>query len=218
LLCIGANITGQDYPSEIVELLGIISNMLAVALHNSQIFDKIRELSYTDGMTGLHNYRFFMLRLKEELARARRNDTSVSQLIIDVDFFKNYNDTLGHPAGDEVLRQLSRILKSIVRDNDIVARYGGEEFAVILPATNQQGALSLGERIRKQVEKHRFPDEKIQPNNNLTISIGISTFPDDAVIVEDLVNTADQALYYAKNHGRNQVVSFSEIAKIIETE
>lgn len=218
VLCLGPSVTTQEYPPDVIELIGIISNMLSVALHNSQIFSRIKEMSYTDGMTGLHNYRFFMLRLKEELARARRNDTVVSQLIIDVDFFKNYNDTLGHPAGDEVLRQLSAILRSMVRDNDIVARYGGEEFAIILPATDRRGAVALGERIRKAVEKHHFSKEEIQPNGALTISIGVSTFPEDAVIQGDLVNTADQALYHAKNNGRNQVVSFSDIADLIQTE
>ena len=135
----------------------------------------------------------------------------VSLLIMDVDFFKNYNDTLGHPAGDEVLRQLSAILKHTVRDNDIVARYGGEEFAIILPSTGKKGAAALAERIRKKVEKHKFPDEEVQPNGTLTISIGCATYPDDAVIMEDLIVAADRALYSAKAQGRNRVVFFHEI-------
>jgi len=209
ILCLGPSVKEEEYPLDTIELIGIVANMLSVALHNAQNFEKIMSLSYTDGMTGLHNYRFFQLRLKEEIARARRNHTPVSQLIIDVDFFKNYNDTLGHLAGDEVLRQLSSILKNMVRDNDIVARYGGEEFAVILPATDQQGAKALGERIRKTVENYHFPNEEIQPNGTLTISIGAATFPENAVVLKDLINTADQALYYAKKNGRNQVIHFS---------
>ncbi len=212
ILCLGPSVKEEEYPLDTIELIGIVANMLSVALHNAQNFEKIMSLSYTDGMTGLHNYRFFQLRLKEEIARARRNHTPVSQLIIDVDFFKNYNDTLGHLAGDEVLRQLSSILKNMVRDNDIVARYGGEEFAVILPATDQQGAKALGERIRKTVENYHFPNEEIQPNGTLTISIGAATFPENAVVLKDLINTADQALYYAKKNGRNQVIHFSDIS------
>ncbi len=211
ILCLGSAVTGQEYPPDVLEMLGIVTNMLSVALHNSENFEQVKALSYTDGMTGLHNYRFFTLRLKEELARARRSNNSLSLLILDVDYFKNYNDTLGHPSGDEVLRSLSKILQSTVRDNDIVARYGGEEFAIILPSTDLHGAFVLGERIREKVESHQFPQEEIQPNGTLTISIGTSTYPEDAVVLEDLIVTADRALYHAKHHGRNQVVQFKDI-------
>jgi diguanylate cyclase (GGDEF)-like protein len=192
-------------------MLGILTNMLSVALHNSQNFEQIKALSYTDEMTGLHNYRFFTMRLREEIARAKRNESSLSLLILDVDYFKNYNDALGHPAGDEVLRQLSNLLKSSVRDNDIVARYGGEEFAVILPATEIDGAAKLAERIRVKVEKHHFPSEEIQPGGVLTISIGIAVFPDNANNMEDAIVAADRALYFAKASGRNRVVEFNNI-------
>ncbi len=211
ILCLGHNVTEEEYSDEVLETLGIVSNMLSVATHNADNFEKIRALSYTDGMTGLHNYRFFKLRLKEELARARRNGASLSLLILDVDSFKNYNDTLGHPAGDEVLRQLSNILKHMVRDNDIVARYGGEEFALILPVTDHEGAMSLGQRIREKVEAHQFHQQEIQPKGTLTCSIGIATYPDDAVIMEDLIVSADRALYFAKKNGRNQVILFKDI-------
>lgn len=216
-LCLGQNVKEEEYSPDILELLGIVSNMLSVALNNAHNFEKIKALSYTDGMTGLHNYRFFKLRLREELARARRNESEVSLLILDVDFFKNYNDTLGHPAGDEVLRKLSAILKQTVRDNDIVARYGGEEFAIILPATGSEGAHALGERIREKVEEHYFPREEIQPNGTLTISVGISTFPVDAVVLEDFIIMADQALYHAKATGRNKVVLYSDLKNQVES-
>ncbi|GAB4327126.1 MAG: hypothetical protein Kow0037_00440 [Calditrichia bacterium] len=211
IFCLGPSVKEEEYPPDTLEMIGIVSNMLSVALHNAQNFQKVMEMSYTDGMTGLHNYRFFKLRLKEEIARARRNRSELSLLIMDVDFFKNYNDTLGHPAGDDVLRQVSKILQSMVRDNDIVARYGGEEFAIVLPATDKAGAIALGERIRQRVEEEQFVKEEIQPNGKLTISIGISTYPEDAIVLDDLIITADQALYYAKNNGRNQVVHYSNI-------
>jgi diguanylate cyclase (GGDEF)-like protein len=210
-LCLGPNVRDEEYSPDVLELLGIVGNMLSVAIHNAQNFEKIKALSYTDGMTGLHNYRFFTLRLREEIARARRNQMPVSLLIMDVDYFKNYNDTLGHPAGDEVLRQLSAILKHTVRDNDIVARYGGEEFAIILPSTGGKGARALAERIRKKVEQHKFPNEEVQPGGTLTISIGGAIYPDDAVIMEDLIVAADRALYTAKAQGRNRVVFFHEL-------
>jgi diguanylate cyclase (GGDEF)-like protein len=212
ILCLGSSVTGNEYPLDALEILGIVTNMLSVALHNAQNFDQIKALSYTDGMTGLHNYRFFTMRLKEEIARSKRNELYMALLILDVDYFKNYNDALGHPAGDEVLRQLSSILKSTIRDNDIVARYGGEEFAIILPSTNKEGALILAERLRIKIEQFQFAQENIQPNGKLTISIGMAIYPDNALTLEDLIVAADRALYFAKESGRNKVIVFSEVA------
>lgn len=212
LVCLGANFKSEPYSEESLETLGILTNMLSVATHNARNYERLRELSYTDGMTGLHNYRFFRLRIKEELARARRESSSLSLLIMDVDHFKNYNDTLGHPAGDEVLRKVSNILKKSVRDNDIVARYGGEEFAIILPRATQHGATALAERIRIKVEEAGFFREEVQPMGKVTISVGLASFPQDAPAETELISFADQALYVAKKSGRNQVV----IAKDIE--
>ena len=211
ILCLGPSVSQDEYSLDILEILGILTNMLSVALQNSENFEQIKALSYTDEMTGLHNYRFFIMRLKEEIARAKRNDSPLALLILDVDFFKNYNDALGHPAGDEILRQLSTILQSTVRDNDIVARYGGEEFAIILPSTDQKGAQVLAERIRKKVMKYKFPQQEIQPNGTLTISIGIALYPENAVERDDVVVAADRALYYAKETGRNKVIHFHQI-------
>jgi two-component system cell cycle response regulator len=212
ILCLGPSVTGSEFPLDALEILGIVTNMLSVALHNAQNFDQIKALSYTDGMTGLHNYRFFTMRLKEEIARSRRNELQMALLILDVDFFKNYNDTLGHPAGDEVLRQLSSILRSTIRDNDIVARYGGEEFAIILPSTGREGAIILAERLRDKIEKFHFSQEEIQPNGRLTISIGVAIYPDNSLTLEDLIVAADRALYFAKESGRNKVIVFSDVA------
>ncbi len=211
ILCLGPSVSNQEYPLDVLEMLGILANMLSVALHNAKNFDQIKAMSYTDEMTGLHNYRFFTMRLREEIARAKRNKSTLSLLILDVDFFKNYNDALGHPAGDEILRQLSAILKNAVRDNDIVARYGGEEFAIISPSTDEKGSSILAERIRSTIERHPFPHQEIQPNGTLTISIGIAIYPENAMTVEDVIIAADRALYHAKASGRNQVVMFREI-------
>ncbi len=211
LICLGKNIKDEPFTEDNLETLAILTNMLSVAVHNAQMYEKIKAMSYTDGMTGLHNYRFFRLRLKEELARARRSNNMVSLLILDVDYFKNYNDQLGHPAGDNVLRELSEILRGTVRDNDIVCRYGGEEFAIILPGTDTVGSEALAERIRHRVEEKEFYNEKIQPQKTLTVSIGTATFPEDAVTLDDFIVAADKALYHAKKNGRNQVVEASQI-------
>ena len=215
LVGLGANFKDEEYTQDQLDTLGILSNMLAVAISNATMYENIRQMSYTDAMTGLHNYRYFELRLKEEIARARREGTHISLLILDVDYFKNYNDTLGHPAGDEVLRKVGKILQSSVRDNDIVARYGGEEFAIILSGAEKNGAVKLAERIREKVEEAAFYKEEIQPNNKLTISLGVATFPDDALNEEELVHNADKALYQAKNAGRNKVVAYTEELKEI---
>lgn len=215
ILCIGPNIKGIDYNEDNLETIAIMTNMLAIALYNAQMYQHIKTLSYTDGMTGLHNYRFFRLRLKEEIARARRENSKVALSIIDVDHFKNYNDRIGHPAGDEILRRIGRILKNSVRDNDIVARYGGEEFALVLPGTDEQGAFTLAERIRHKVAETHFNNQEIQPEGKITISTGTSTFPEDAVTVEDLIIAADQAMYHAKYTGRNKVVKAKEILERI---
>ena len=213
LLCLGPNLKKEKYGEDSLEILGILANMLAVGVNNSNMYEHIKALSYTDGMTGLHNYRFFRLRIKEEMSRTRREGSFISLLIMDVDHFKNYNDTLGHPAGDEVLRKVSSILKKSVRDNDIVARYGGEEFAIILPGADKEGAFSLAERIRDKVEKTEFYKEEVQPNGKITLSIGIGTFPEDAVTEDDLISNSDKALYHAKNTGRNKVVDTKEVVE-----
>lgn len=211
LLSLGRNLKEEKYDDNSLEILGIMANMLAVGVNNSNMYEHIKALSYTDGMTGLHNYRFFRLRIKEEMSRTRREGSFISLLIMDVDHFKNYNDTLGHPAGDDVLREVSSILKKSVRDNDIVARYGGEEFAIILPGADKEGASSLAERIRAKVEETAFHKEEVQPNGKITISMGIATFPEDAVTEDDLISNADKALYHAKNTGRNKVVDTREV-------
>ena len=156
-------------------------------------------------MTNLHNYRYFEDRLKEEINRASRHNKKVSLMMLDIDHFKNYNDTLGHQAGDEVLRMIGKFLKISIRDEDIVARYGGEEFCIILPGIEKNGITILGERVRKKIESEKFFKEEVQPGGRVTISIGISTFPDDAKNYSGLVEKADKALYQAKNSGRNQI-------------
>lgn len=213
LLFLGPNFKGESYRDDSLETLGIMTNMLAVAAQNAQMYEHIKALSYTDGMTNLHNYRFFRMRIKQEVARAKRENTSVSLLIMDVDHFKNYNDTLGHPAGDEVLRKISAILKTSVRDNDIVARYGGEEFAVLLPGADAIGSYALAERIRVAVEKETFFKEELQPMGQVTISVGTGTFPQDGETEDELIVNTDQALYEAKNNGRNKVFAVKNMTE-----
>jgi len=135
-----------------------------------------------------------------------RNGLPLSLLMIDVDHFKHYNDQHGHPAGDELLRRLARLMGDGRRANDFVARYGGEEFAIVLVDTPKLTAAQVAERLRDRVASHPFPQAVTQPGGSLSISIGVASFPDDAVDSEALVRAADAALYEAKHAGRNLVV------------
>jgi diguanylate cyclase (GGDEF)-like protein len=165
---------------------------------------RTRRLASTDGLTELHNHRTFQERLAQEIARAERYSRPLSILMIDVDRFKVYNDTYGHPQGDIVLQDLARLLKEMSRASDTVARYGGEEFAIILPETDSASAQKLAERLREHVEGYVFPGQERMPNGTLTISIGVATHG-SADSKEVLLQDADAALYAAKRGGRNRV-------------
>ncbi len=166
---------------------------------------KLEALSITDGLTGLYNHRYFYRRLAEEIERAKRYDRKLSLIMADIDNFKLYNDNQGHQKGDMVLKGVAECVKNTLRMNDVPARYGGEEFAVILPETGKATAAGVAERIRCEVERKDFPDEKTQPEGSITISLGVATFPDDGITIDELVRRADDALYRAKRKGRNRV-------------
>ena len=210
IICLGQRVKRRAYEELELEHVSILSNIISIAVSNATLYYEVEQLSYTDGMTDLHNFRYFELRLKEEVSRHKRTKNGLSMLFLDVDNFKNYNDTVGHPAGDEVLRKLSAVLRDTVRENDLVARYGGEEFAVILPAVGKAGAAILAERIRENIEKTYFEHEEIQPLGKVTVSIGIASLPDDGETDKELLNASDVALYAAKKEGRNQVMLYSE--------
>jgi len=166
---------------------------------------RLEALAHTDPLTHLLNRRALTIRLVAELERVRRYNSPLTMLMIDLDHFKQVNDTYGHLVGDEVLRGISTILQRSVRSVDMVARYGGEEFVVVLPETGEQGAVAFAERIRQRVEIHKFEAARAQPAR-VTVSIGVSAFPAPHVeTAEDLFAKADAALYRAKEMGRNQV-------------
>lgn len=164
-----------------------------------------KNLACRDGLTGIFNHRYFQDSLKAELNRASRHEKFFSLVFLDVDYFKRYNDTNGHPLGDILLRHLARILFKSIRKSDVLARYGGEEFVIILPETPKANARIVGEKIRRIVEKYPFEGQETQPQKNLTISVGISTYPEDGTDCHALIQCADGAMYRAKNNGRNKV-------------
>lgn len=167
--------------------------------------ERLKELATTDGLTGLYNFRHFEDIIQMEIMRSQRIPVPLSLLMIDVDHFKQYNDRHGHPEGDKVLRILAALIRERVRTTDVPCRYGGEEFTVILPGTSRTDASILAEILRKRVEEHPFDGEEEQPTGSLTISIGVATFPDQAVDETDLIREADKAMYEAKKAGRNRV-------------
>jgi len=165
---------------------------------------RTRRLASTDGPTELYNHRTFRERLTQEVDRANRYGRPLSLLMVDVDHFKVYNDTYGHPQGDVVLQEIARLLREISRTSDTVARYGGEEFALILPETDRASAEKLGNRLREQVACHPFLGAERLPAGELTISVGVATHT-LAGAKEALLHAADAALYTAKRTGRNRV-------------
>lgn len=166
---------------------------------------KLEELSITDGLTGIYNFRHFYSRLEEEIRRAERYQHPVSVIIADVDHFKHYNDANGHLMGDAVLAGIASCLKACMRQHDLVARYGGEEFSIILPETDKEDAKNISERIRRLIAEQPFPHKDTQPGGNVTLSLGVATFPNDANNTRELVRVSDSALYRAKEKGRNRV-------------
>lgn len=170
----------------------------------SRDFDKQYVLATTDGLTNLYNHRYFQEQMKMYVDNSSRYGTTFSLIIIDIDFFKKFNDTFGHQAGDEVLRQVASVLKQSVRSSDIVCRYGGEEMSIILPNTSKEISHSTAEKICKRVSEKKFKLNNSQ-ESHVTISLGVSTYPDDGNTAAEIIETADKRLYQSKNNGRNQV-------------
>lgn len=160
---------------------------------------RLATLSLTDSLTGLANHRAFHARLNKELERAKRDATPLSLLTLDVDRFKSYNDSFGHPAGDEALQQIALLLQTNIRSTDLVARHGGEEFAILLPNTNRAGTLQIAECLRQTVESN---DWSLRP---ITISIGTATTGPSDDFTLPLIQHADEALYHSKSTGRNRI-------------
>jgi len=156
-----------------------------------------------DGLTGLYNHAYFQEVLARETARAGRYNRSFSLLFADLDHFKQYNDQQGHQAGDKALVLIADLIRRNVRKADYVARYGGEEFVVLLPETSKDRARIVAERVREAIGNHPFPGGEMQPGGAMTISIGISSFPEDGMLPIELIRGADAALYAAKHMGGN---------------
>ncbi len=180
-------------------LFGIYPQRIALLL------ERVRRLSVTDYLTGINNRRYFFERFKEDLARAVRYQRNLSLLMLDIDHFKHYNDLHGHQQGDALLVELTGLLSRSIRRPDYIARYGGEEFVIVAPESGKQSAQQMAEKLRSLVEGQFFASEESQPGGNLTVSIGVASYPEDGRTVDELVSKSDAALYIAKDMGRNKV-------------
>jgi diguanylate cyclase (GGDEF)-like protein len=187
----------------VVKMLADLSGLAIVQV------DKLKAIQDTankDGLTGVFNKRHFQERLSAEIRRAERDGQGVSLFLLDIDDFKNYNDTNGHVAGDEVLKKMGQLLRGSIREDDVVARYGGEEFVILYPGASKALAYRLAQGLRRAVESHPFAGGEHQPLGAVTISGGVASYPQDAPSEVELIRAADHALYQAKNAGRNRII------------
>jgi len=196
--------TGED-----LRFLAVVCNYAAIAIENAQLYGAVKNLARTDGLTTLFNHRYFQTHLNQEVARVQRYPRPLSLIMFDIDSFKKFNDTYGHPMGDMVLSQIAKAIKKNVRKVDIPCRYGGEEFAIILPETKIKECAVVAEKIRKSVEDLKFDTEKGLRKKKMTISGGVADFQ-PGMTKEELVRYADEMLYKAKSEGKNKICVYSK--------
>lgn len=198
------NSLAHFYSQDDLRFLVSISDLGALALENSELFKKTQDLAIHDALTALYTKGYFGERLREEFRRCSRQDIPLSILMLDIDFFKNYNDKFGHTAGDIVLKKVSSIMiESLVNFNAIISRFGGEEFCAIISGIDKKSALSIAEALRARIESEKIILRREE--SHITVSIGVANFPVDAVDEDELLRRSDKAMYAAKQKGRNKV-------------
>ncbi|MEE9441099.1 MAG: GGDEF domain-containing protein [candidate division Zixibacteria bacterium] len=203
--------SGRDEDSQSdFKILNQFERVARRAMNNALEFEKYEEMSYTDSLTRLYNYRYFIKRLGEEIQRAKRFNRRVGLLLFDIDDFKVYNDNFGHQWGDELLRCMGDTLSRSLRSIDIVSRYGGDEFCIIMPEADKITCGIFMDRLRHAINSTDFRDKANGFEGRITISIGAAIFPDDAENADSLIYCSDMALLHSKNYGRNRSTLFSE--------
>lgn len=202
--CTGVIYVGQQkanaFSHDDLNLLSTVANQASISVTNAKLYEQTHNMATTDGLTGLYTHRYFQEKLEEEIQKAQRYKTNMAMLMVDTDRFKQYNDTYGHPEGDILLKEICKLLKSYVRDTDIVCRYGGDEFTLILVEADKKTAINTAERIRQAIQL-RLNQREVK----ITASIGVASYPEDATNKTELMAKADASVYKAKNGGRNRV-------------
>lgn len=191
----------RRFTTEEVSLFSIFTVYTPLMIERVRYIIEMKELSITDGLTELYNHRYLMEQLQKELQRASRHNHPFSLIMLDIDHFKDYNDSFGHLEGNKVLMAIARLLRKNSRAIDTVARFGGEEFSIILPEIGKEGAMLFASRLTRKIAQHKFPHRKV------TVSGGVATFPQDGSTVMELIKKADSTLYEAKRLGRDRIVS-----------
>jgi diguanylate cyclase (GGDEF)-like protein len=195
---------GRIFTEDDLKTIHTIADYSAIAIENARNFQRVQELTITDDMTSLYNSRYLLTLLDSEILRAKRYKKQFSMIFLDLDKFKEVNDTHGHIYGSSLLRETGQLIKRCLRNVDIATRYGGDEFVVILPETSKEHAVMVAERLRDAISKHLFLTER-GLSIKFTASFGVATFPDDAESKEELIKMADEAMYRIKNSTRNGV-------------
>jgi diguanylate cyclase (GGDEF)-like protein len=216
-LCIGVLAFGRDQPEyeftkDQIQHGLLLANLTGLVLQNARLREALREQSIRDPLTGLFNRRYMEESLQQEISRVIRQLHPVSIIMLDIDHFKNFNDTFGHASGDMLLREFGKLLQSHVRAEDIACRYGGEEFILIMPHVTLEVALERAERLRQAAFEIHIHDGG-QVYRNVTISLGAAVFPQHGKTIETVLKAADDALYRAKRAGRNRVMAAENEAK-----
>ncbi|MBC7544040.1 MAG: sensor domain-containing diguanylate cyclase [Candidatus Sericytochromatia bacterium] len=196
---------GGSVPLATTDFVNVLAPHIASAIENAKLHQKLNQMAITDGLTGLYNHRYFHDRLQHNIDIARRYMRPFSLLMIDIDHFKQFNDTYGHQAGDRVLRSVAKKLRVTLRGTDIISRYGGEEFAIQLLETANDRAVLVAERLCALFANDPIDLPTAKALVPITVSIGVATFPHDGDTATDLIRFADEGLYAAKHAGRNQV-------------
>ena len=192
----------QDVSSEKLQLLAVLSSHLALAVDNALKFERATMLAFTDPLTGLYNYRQFQNLLRESIARAEKTESSVSVIYVDLDYFREVNNTYGHQAGDEALRAIGKVIRVSCRDKDLVCRPGGDEFTVILPGVPKDKARVVAGRIKENLSNMKLEVGLAEPLVSVIgASVGVSTYPEDGADVDTLVRKADADMYASKTEG-----------------